>query len=161
MTCEQTIGDLVGQLVNDIRDVFSSMVGMMELSPLPGQAGPVTQFEDGLSAMVGLAGSYNGVVALHTPRKLALAFTAGMLGMEVTELDADVRDAMGEIANMIAGAFKTHLSSGGFDIRLSVPSVVSGTEYSIAAGKPEDTLTLGFTANQERFLVSAVLEKEA
>jgi chemotaxis protein CheX len=145
--------------VSDIREVFCTMVGTMDLSHLAEQFDPVTHFEDCVSAMVGLAGSYNGVVGVHTPHKLALDFTTGMLGVTVTELDDDVNDALGEIANMIAGCFKQHLSSGGTDIQLSTPSVVTGKDYFIAAGKPENTLTLGFATGNERFLVSAALEK--
>jgi len=144
----------------DVQNVFSSMVGMHDLLPLPLMTDIVTHFENSVTAMVSLAGAYSGVVSLHAPRNLALNFTSGMLGMEVAEIDGDVHDAMGELANMIAGAFKGHLSSGGADIRISLPSIIAGNEYFISTGKPDDTLSLGFATAQECFLVSAVLEKD-
>ncbi|HEY4744407.1 MAG TPA: chemotaxis protein CheX [Desulfuromonadaceae bacterium] len=151
--------DLSRQMISDIQKVFSTMVGRDDLLHLPLLLDPVTHFEDCVTAMVGLAGTYNGVVSLHAPRNLAMDFTAGMLGAEVSELDAEVHDAMGELANMIAGAVKLHLSRDGADIKISLPSVITGNEYFIATGKPDDTLSLGFATERHWFMVNAVLEK--
>lgn len=108
--------------------------------------------------MVGLAGTYNGLVSVHIPWPLAIKFTSLMLGMEVTEVDDDVNDAMGEVANMIAGSFKQHLSKGGSDIQLSTPSVVNGSDYMVTSGSNIENITLKFAANEQWFLVSLTIE---
>lgn len=154
-----TAGELARRVTSDIREVFSTMVGMENLLQVPVQASRTTSFENCVTAMVGLAGTYNGVVSLHAPQNLAQAFTSGMLGLEDAEAE-DIHDALGEIANMIAGSFKQHLCSFGAEVRISIPSVMSGKEYTISAGSPEDTLMLGFSAEDECFMVSALLEKE-
>lgn len=155
-----TEDELTQLFTSDIGEVFSTMVGTTELQYLPQVVDPVSHFDNCVTAMVGLAGAYNGMVSVHTPHALAKSFTSQMLGMEVTEIDDDVYDALGEIANMIAGSFKHHLSKGGNDVKLSTPSVVNGKEYVISAGSPNETLTLLFNASNESFLVSVVLEKE-
>jgi chemotaxis protein CheX len=152
--------ELLKQLTRDVEEVFCTMVGMEDLLHLPVQVAPETHFKDCITAMVGFAGAYNGLVSLHAPQQLAFAFTSGMLGMEVTELNDDVHDALGEIANMIAGSFKQHISRGGADIKLSTPSIVSGDDYFVNAGNNLDTLTLRFATDEEWFIVSIVLEKE-
>jgi len=152
--------ELLKQLARDVEEVFCTMVGMEDLLHLPLQVAPETHFKDCITAMVGFAGSYNGLVSLHAPQKLALAFTASMLGMEITELNDDVHDALGEITNMIAGSFKQHISRGGADIKLSTPSIVGGDDYFVNAGNNLDTLTLRFATDEEWFIVSIVLEKE-
>lgn len=155
-----TEDELTKLLISDITEVFNTMVGMEELFSLPLLIDPVSHFDNCVTAMVGLAGAYNGMVSLHAPHNLALTFTSQMLGMEVSEIDADVHDAIGEITNMIAGSFKQHLTNKGNDVKLSTPSVVNGKEYVISVGTPSDTLTLQFDVNNECFLVSVVLEKE-
>lgn len=155
-----TEDELTSRLTSNIQEVFSTMVGMDDLLHLPRHAGPPATFENSITAMVGLTGAYSGLVCLHAPIGLAISFTSGMLGMEVTEFDDDVRDAIGEIANMTAGSFKQHLSSGGADIKLSTPSVVSGKEYFVSTGNPADTFTLHFSAEGQSFLISATLEKD-
>ena len=74
--------------------------------------------------MVGLGGSCSGLVGLHIPDDFAREATAAMLGMEVDEIegDCDVHDAIGEIANMLAGEMKMLLSKTGQNISLSTPT---------------------------------------
>jgi len=152
--------ELTKFLVSDIKEVFSTMVGMEDILPVPTQIEPITHFEGCITAMVGLAGSYSGLVSIHTPQTLALQITSSMLGMEVTEMDEDVQDALGEVANMVAGSFKLHLARGGADIRISTPSVVIGSDYVITAGTINDTMTLRFMTDDDWFIVAITLEAE-
>lgn len=147
---------LVGHLDGDVREIFSTMVGV-EVSAAQ-TTDTATKFVDCVTAMVGFAGSYNGMVSINTPQGLAISFASQMLGMEVTEFDDDVRDAIGEIANMIGGSFKHHFVKDGHEVRLSTPSVISGEEYVMTVGSLPDTLTLMFASGDEHFLVSVFLE---
>jgi chemotaxis protein CheX len=77
----------------------------------------------------------------------------------VTELDDDVKDALSEIANMIAGSFKQNLSKGGMDIRLSTPSVVYGKEYVITLSNNPDQIAVRFATDDDWFMVSVAFEE--
>ncbi len=152
--------ELTKMLISDVKEVFSTMVGMENLLHLPSQIEPITHFEDCVTAMVGMAGTFSGLTSIHTPQRLALQITSSMLGMEVTEMDDDVSDALGEIANMIAGSFKMHLTKGGIEIRISTPSVVTGSDYVISAGNALDTITLRFATDEDWFIVSITLQND-
>ena len=154
-----TEDELIKSLIKDVQDVFINMVGVEDLMHLPIQIDVTTHFKECLTALVGLAGTYNGLVSVHIPWPLAISFTSLMLGMEVTEIDDDVNDAMGEIANMIAGSFKQHLSKGGSDIQLSTPSVVNGSDYMVSSGNNLENITLKFDTNDEWFMVSLSIEE--
>ncbi len=149
---------LVKNLIDDTRSVYSTMLGL-DLMHLPLEVDPMEHFKNCVSAMVGLAGTYNGLISIHQPISLALKVTEAMLDMEVTEIDQDVLDALGEIANMVAGNVKQHLSKGGLDIRLSTPSVATGSDYVICA-KQANSLNLLFDLDEEWILVSIVLEMD-
>jgi len=155
-----TEDELVALLIADVKEVFSTMVGVEDLLHLPSLVEPITHFENCVTAMVGMAGTYSGLVCIHTTDNMALKTASGMLGMEVTEVDDDVRDALGEIANMIAGSFKLHLTRCGADIRISTPSVVNGSEYAVSAGTMKDTITLRFVTDDDWFIVAITMEKE-
>lgn len=154
-----TEDELIKSLIKDVQDVFINMVGVEDLMHLPIQVDVTTHFKKCLTAMVGLAGTYNGLVSVHLPWPLAISFTSLMLGMEVTEIDDDVNDAMGEIANMVAGSFKQHLSKGGSDIQLSTPSVVNGSDYVVSSGSNLENITLKFASDDEWFMVSISIEE--
>src|ERR1035437_4995314 len=153
-----TEDQLIKSLIKDVQDVFVNMVGVEDLMHLPIQIDVTTHFKECLTAMVGLAGTYNGLVSVHIPWQLAISFTSLMLGMEVSEIDDDVNDAMGEIANMIAGSFKQHLSKGGSDIQLSTPSVINGADYVVSSGNNLENITLKFTTDEEWFMVAVTIE---
>ena len=150
---------LIQLLKRDVINIFSTMVGLDDLLHLPIQIDPVTNFKDCVSSLVGLAGTYNGLVSLHMPSKLALMITGCMLDAEITEMNDDVNDAMGEIANMIAGSFKQHLSKGGLDIHHSTPSVVNGREYVISLGNNSNQVAVRFAADDHWFMVAVALER--
>lgn len=151
--------ELIKSLIKDVREVFANMVGVEDLMHLPIQIDVTTHFKECLTAMVGLAGTYNGLVSVHLPWSLAISFTSLMLGMEVTEINDDVNDAMGEIANMVAGSFKQHLSKGGSDIHLSTPSVVNGADYFVSSGHSLENITLKFATDEEWFMVAVTIEE--
>ena len=157
-TINMTEEELFSSLSKDVQDIFINMVGVEDLTLLPIQIDVTTHFSKCLTAMVGLAGTYNGLLCVHLPWPLAISFTSSMLGMEVTEIDDDVNDAMGEVANMIAGSFKQHLSKGGSDIHLSTPSVVNGADYVVSSGSNMENITLKFASKDECFMVSLSIE---
>jgi chemotaxis protein CheX len=146
------------QLKQDVMEIFSTMVGLEDLLHLPATANIMTDFNDCVSSLVGLTGEYNGLVGLHMPNSLAMNVASGMLGMEVTELDDDLKDAIGEIGNMIAGSFKNQLSKSGLDIQLSMPSVIYGGNYGIAPGNIRDHIAIQFATDEEWFMVAVALE---
>jgi chemotaxis protein CheX len=151
---------LIREFYNDVQEIFATMVGIEDLLHVPIQTVPRTHFSDCITAMVGFAGLFNGLLSLHVPQSLALRFTSSMIGMDVTELDEDVNDALGEIANMIAGSFKHHLSKDGHEVKLSTPSVITGKEYIVSSGALDDTLALLFDSYEEWFMISIVIANE-
>jgi chemotaxis protein CheX len=150
---------LCQQLMRDVKEIFGTMVGLEDLLHLPLQIDPVSHFKDCVSSLIGLAGTYNGLVSLHMPSNLAMRATSCMTGMEVTELNDDVNDAMGEIANMIAGSFKQHLSKSGLDVHISTPSVVYGMEYIISLGSNPDQVAVRFATDDDWFMVAVAFEE--
>ena len=156
LTEEQVAGFIIGAT----KEVFGTMV-MMELEDQYPLQEPVTKFHCSVTGMVGLAGTYSGILSIHCPLELALQITSNMLGMEVDEVGEDVNDALGEIANMLGGYVKMALSKGGMDLHLSVPTVISGEEYTLNAMADSDCVIIPFVNESQRFLVGLKLQKEA
>lgn len=151
--------DMARHVINATKEVFSTMV-MMDLEDCFPLQESVNHFQCSVSGMVGMAGLYTGILAIHCPQSFALRITSNMLGMEVEEVGEDVNDALGEIANMLGGHVKMVLSKGGTDINLSIPTVISGEEYSINAMAESDCVVVPFVHEDDRFLVSLKLRKE-
>jgi len=151
--------DSVRLSIADItKGVFSTMVMMDVVDEYP-LTEPVTNFHETLTSMVGLAGSHTGILAIHCPKALALRITSSMLGMEVTEIDDDVNDALGEIANMVGGDVKHIFSPKGADLNLSIPTVIYGSDYMLESMSNAESLVIPFECGGDRFLLSFKIGK--
>jgi len=96
------------------------------------------------TAMIGLAGSICGVLTLCCDGKTAYGIAKCMLG-DSAKSEEEVSDALGEVCNMIAGNFKNKLAGTDERCMLSVPSVISGGQYtfrSLAEGNSLETIML-------------------
>jgi len=121
-------------------EVFEIMLGCRVKPGPPPEQIPTAEF----TAMVGLAGALCGVLTVQCAAKTAAQVAKAMLG-DMAESQEQVADALGEICNMIAGNFKNKLAGTDERCLLSVPTVVSGGEYtyhSMAAGNFMETVML-------------------
>jgi chemotaxis protein CheX len=83
------------------------------------------------TAMIGLAGDLCGVLCFRCSMDSAGTIAARMLGMDECTSAESIRDALGEVCNMVAGSFKAQLSDIATQCMLSVPTVVSGKDYEL------------------------------
>lgn len=140
------------KIMDSVQEIFSTMV-MMEVVPGEPILGAINPLQSTITGMIGLAGTYRGTMAIHLPHELAMKVTGNFLGMEVTEIDDDVHDAIGELANMLGGSIKALLSDNGKDIKLSMPSTICGQEYRFHSHDGGESVVLPFTTNESQFLV--------
>lgn len=146
------------QIVNATVEIFTSMV-MMDVSVSPSQETDYGTLEDTITGVIGLAGTHKGVLAVHIPHQVAFAITSNFLGIDIDEINEDVEDAIGEIANMLGGNIKSILSEKGRDIDLSLPSTVSGKEYGFQTIKGAEKIIISFASDSGQFIVELQLEK--
>lgn len=108
-------------------EVFEMMVG----TPLgPSDQVTLPRVAD-YTAMIGLAGDMCGVLSFRCSNTSATQIAGKMLGTTDVISAENVRDALGEICNMVAGSFKAQLSDVAEQCMLSVPTVVSGKDYEL------------------------------
>jgi chemotaxis protein CheX len=150
---------LAKYIVDATKEVFSTMVMLDADAEYPIQE-PVNRFKCSITSMVGFAGIYSGVISIHCPVSLALKITSNMLGVECDEVNDDLNDAIGEIANMLGGGVKQVLSKGGLDVKLSIPTVISGEDYTVNSLSDSDCVVIPFRIEDDRFLVGLTLRKE-
>lgn len=157
---EQQLSDYI---ISSTLDVFSTMISDLSIGADFPLKEPLTRFQCSITGMVGFAGTYSGVISLHCPVLLAKDITSSMLGVDAAELNEsseDLHDAIGEIANMLGGSIKMVLSKGGMDVKLSVPTIISGENYTVEVLSDVDCVVIPFNVAEHRFLVGLTLKHE-
>lgn len=81
-----------------------------------------------VSAAIQMSGAVAGQFVVSFTQGVALALAAALIGESKAEIDADCLDALGEIANMIAGNAKQHLQGG--LVSISPPRVLPAGEVT-------------------------------
>jgi len=111
-------------------DVFSTMLGM-EVTPQPERVEQTPpMIADGVMALVGLAGPCTGACVITCGTEFAIQVCNHLLMAEETSVNEDVLDAMGEVANMIIGNFKTLVEEDVGPLCLSIPTVIHGRNFT-------------------------------
>src|ERR1700751_4087323 len=93
------------ELTTIVDEIFGAMAGM-QLVPSAGGAafGPGTEY---VASAVQIVGDWQGAVRLDIGLELARRACANLTGVDPGELSPqDVRDAAGELANMVGGGVK-------------------------------------------------------
>lgn len=119
---------LVNPFIQSTREVFKTM---LKSDCKVGEVHPEMEGHKmySVTAVIGLSGCFSGAIALSIPTEGAIAVLKRMTGLEVPTVDEYVRDAVGEMSNMIAGKGKRDLSQYEFD--LGLPQVIVGDEYTV------------------------------
>jgi len=109
-----------------VREVFELMLSCELMVP----EHPIDGMLD-VTAMVGLAGQLGGVMSIRCSHQSAGLMASKMLGIEPEKIGPELCDAFGEICNMVAGNFKNKISGLSDGCLLSVPTVITGNDYSL------------------------------
>lgn len=125
----QTINSkLIVPFVNSVRSVFSTMVGVQTTVQRPRlKAHPAPSYD--VSSIIGFSGAVAGSVVVSFQKSAAEKLVAAFAGQPVGVDSPDFADAVGELANMIAGGAKKDLGGAA---SISVPSVILGTGHTVA-----------------------------
>jgi chemotaxis protein CheX len=145
--------------MNSVHEIFTSMV-LMDIVPGDPIRSDINPLQSTITGMIGLAGTHKGMLAIHLPESLAKRVTGNFLGIEVEEIDNDVQDAIGELANMLGGSIKGILSDNGKDIKLSMPSTIWGKEYRFQSHYEGESVVVPFAVEDSQFLVELRIIKE-
>jgi len=113
-------------------EVFA-MMASTELAAMTEQP---EQPEGPQTAMVGLAGALCGMVTIRCSQESAVTLATRMLGDDAKSNPSMVGDALGELCNMVAGNFKSKISSLADHCMLSVPTVIWGEDYIMQMVQP-------------------------
>jgi chemotaxis protein CheX len=118
---------MLGYLVVATEEVFEKMV--KPITARPPIDGNATRPPSHVVATVAFAGHRRGLVAFHSSLSAAREIAGAMLGVHAETVNGEMPDAIGEIANMIAGSFRTKLAATEPASAIAIPSVTFGSDF--------------------------------
>jgi chemotaxis protein CheX len=140
-------------LVQIVESVFMTMMSL-DVSPSDASWKPTG---NRLTSFVHLTGDWNGAVMLDCNPRQACQFAGLILSMDPPDIvDDDVRDVLGELANMIGGNMKCCMPTG---VRLSMPTVMEGRDYDMRICGSQILKRVAFQCAEGHFWVTVLVTK--
>jgi len=141
-------------LDDSVEEVFRLMLGV----ECRRDTTPAAAEKESVTAVVGFGGVLSGACVFRSGASAALKIAAQMTGMEFQELDDTVKDAIGEICNMLAGAWKGKVPELAANCGLSVPAVITGRDYKLHVQAPEFQVHHTYRFENARFEVTIICD---
>lgn len=134
---------------------------MMKLNPSAGNLlnGIEENIESDITGTIGIVGDITGSVSVRFSRKMACRVASIMMGTEIFEINNVVKDAIGEIANMITGGAKGVLIQlNEISYKLAIPTVVLGEGHTISYPSGMTSMVIPFMIDDECFYLDICLK---
>jgi len=151
--------DIIQAVRSAVVELFDTMLSM-EIKP----AERVPQdFDENGIVMVGfvsLAGKVNGSVNIRVSQTMAREMAAGMLGMELDEIESEeeVKDVLREVCNIVAGGLKSNFCDAGLACQISTPAITTGNNFQIQTLHMERYEQFVFTCGDESICVEIAVK---
>jgi chemotaxis protein CheX len=141
-------------LDTSVDEVFHMMLGS---ACYPVEELPAEEPET-ITAVVGFGGLLSGACVFRSGSSAALEIAAKLTGMEFSEIDDTVKDAIGEVCNMLAGTWKGRVPDLSANCGLSIPAVITGSNYRIHVQAPEFKLHHFYRFDNSSFEVTIICD---
>jgi chemotaxis protein CheX len=145
-------------LHDSVREVFATMLGV----DCHRETGMDTlnndKAEASVTAVVGFGGILSGACVFRCGAQDARQIAARLAGIEFDTVDDVVKDAVGEICNMLAGTWKGKVPDLAANCGLSVPAVITGNDYELHVQSPEFKICQAFWFDNTRFELTIVCD---
>lgn len=138
-------------LNKSVQEVFETMLGVQCRYEDGAAAMAEPQVRVSVTAVVGFGGILSGACVIRCDSVAARTMAACMTGMEFETVDDVVKDAIGEICNMLAGTWKSKIPDLAANCGLSVPAVITGSDYNLHVQAPEFKICKTYAFNDTLF----------
>lgn len=147
----------INPFIRATRETFTTMI---KTEAKPGKVALRTGKEAhaDISGIIGLSGGAKGSVAMSFPRITALKIVSAFVGERIVTMDDTVVDAIGELANIIAGSAKRELTE--FKIAISLPTVVLGEKHELTSTREVVPMVVPFETSLGNFLLTVNFKSE-
>ncbi|MCL1946915.1 MAG: chemotaxis protein CheX [Chitinivibrionia bacterium] len=145
----------VNPFLKATNDTFKTMIGIEPTMEKPIIKNTAGHHYD-VSGVIGLSGEAQGTIAISFSKLTALKVVSKMMGTELKIIGPELTDAIGEIANIIAGYAKQYLTE--FKVSISLPNVVIGNAHELVAPTGVPTIVVPYKCELGEFAIEVALK---
>ncbi len=112
-----------------------------------------------VSGILGLTGEAKGTISVSFSEKCILSIVSNMFGEDMKELNEEIKDAVGEIANLISGQARQKLEELGKSFKAAIPTVIMGKNHTITHITKDPIIAIPFNTDSGEFTIEICFEQ--
>ena len=102
--------------------------------------------------------SIKGFMTIGFSKSSIIQIVSNMFGEEFETMNDEVREAVGEIANMISGQARQRISIMGTKLEAALPTIISGKDLEMNGAEGKDITMVNFEVEKGPFELGICLE---
>jgi chemotaxis protein CheX len=111
-----------------------------------------------VTGIIGITGEATGTISVTFDQGSILGVVSKMFGEPLTEINAEIADAVGELTNMISGQARRKLEEIGRKFEAAIPSVVTGKDHEVNHITSGPIVAVPFTTDGGKFTIEICIE---
>jgi len=146
-------------LIEAVKEVFETMVFMSVE-----KADDSQRVEgDAIMGVITFQNGLKGCLTIYCNQICAQTIARNMLGMEPDENieNGDIKDAIGEVTNMVMGSVKARIQDGSNNLQVSIPTIVKGQEIENHLAEKEQSVVSKICVEDQYVAESTFLYTES
>jgi chemotaxis protein CheX len=147
-----------GSLDASVAEVFGLMLDVRCKRIGDAGVGDASTSDESVTGVVGFGGALSGACVFRCDALSARTVASRMTGIEFKKIDNTVKDAIGELCNMLAGTWKGRVPELSANCGLSVPAVITGRDYRLHVQAPEFQLHQNYRFENASFSVTIICD---
>lgn len=112
-----------------------------------------------VSGVIGMTGETRGTISISFSEASILPIVSNMLGEEMKEMNEEIKDAVGEVTNMISGQARKRLDEQGRSLKAAIPTVIMGKDHSITHMTTYPIIAIPFSTDNGEFTIEVCFEE--
>ena len=111
-----------------------------------------------VTGVIGVTGEANGTISITFEEASILRIVSSMFSEDITELNFEVADAVGELTNMVSGQARSKLEEAGKIFHSATPTVITGRNHMIVHITDGPKIAVPFSTDDGGFTMEICLE---
>ena len=112
-----------------------------------------------VTGLIGLTGKVGGSLSVTFTEASILSVVSKIFGEEMKEMNDEIKDAVGEITNIISGQARHKLEKSGMSLRAAIPTVITGKNHTITHITPYPVYAVDFGTDNGEFTIEVCFEE--
>ncbi|HPI92991.1 MAG TPA: chemotaxis protein CheX [Deltaproteobacteria bacterium] len=113
-----------------------------------------------VSGIVGLSGEARGTLSVSFSEQCILSIVGNMFGEPVPNINDEVKDAVGEILNIVSGQARQKLEASGRVLKGAIPTVITGKNHTISHITKQPIIAIPFETDNGNFTIEVCIEEK-